>query len=323
MFKETFNVIITTAILAILVSFVLPVEAFATEGGRIGAQPANPNPENPRTSAIFLYNTGAESIIRDEVLLINNRDRAARIKVYPTDSAISNDGSFTCEQFLETDDEVGSWISFPQQEYELAANSTLRVAFNLQVPKDVEPGEYNGCVVIEEAEDVQKGPGISISTRMGIRLAVRVTGKIVKQLEISDFQLINNNGKLVLRSKIRNVGNVSIDTKVTTNVLLFERFQIYTNSGKFPILRDQESTINYDFPRPFWGGWYLAELQVSYDQNPENNLGVETDIVTLKRNFHFWLMPHWSIFAIAGTVTGICLLLVWISRRSRRYATSK
>ena len=92
----------------------LPFVASSVGYGGIGGRPANPDPENPRTSSWFIYNLEPGQQKQDAVEVINNTEEDLVILVYPHDSIKSSDGGFALKQFGNEKTKVGAPESGPR-----------------------------------------------------------------------------------------------------------------------------------------------------------------------------------------------------------------
>lgn len=93
---------------------------------------------------------------------------------------------------------------------------TQLIPFTINVPANASTGEHNGCILIQEKK-VKKDdqPGVNLSIRTGLRLAVTIPGEIQRQLEVVGFDYKRQNGAIVLHPQVKNTGNVSIDADVS------------------------------------------------------------------------------------------------------------
>ena len=115
-------------------------------------------------------------------MIVNSSPEEKTILVDAVDGALASGGVATCAQKLDVQKSVGTWITLEENEIVLSGQNTQEVPFTIQVPEDVLPGEYNGCVTIQEKKEGTKSGGISFSTRVGIRVIITVPGEFVRKL---------------------------------------------------------------------------------------------------------------------------------------------
>lgn len=165
--------------------------AMAIEQGGIGGRPAHPQSDNPRSQSIFVHTLKPGEQTRDGVEVINNAPETKRILVYSVDSQTSSGGAFACAQAADKPLSVGTWIKLDQKEITLAPTAKQVIDFTIKAPKNVTPGEHNGCIVIQDTQQ-QAAPnsnGIVLSLRSAIRVAIRVPGDIQKGLVFTGLGL--------------------------------------------------------------------------------------------------------------------------------------
>ena len=74
------------------------------------------------------------------------------------------------------------------EELTLAPGVSQTVPFTITVPANVSVGEHNGCILIQEKKPKKEDqPGVNLSIRTGLRVALTVPGDIERKLEIAGF----------------------------------------------------------------------------------------------------------------------------------------
>ncbi len=271
-YKATFVIVGLAAVLA-----VLPIAtAIAIENGGIGAKPANPRADNPRTESIFVHEITPGQSITDAVEVINNTDTTKTLLVYAADSQVASGGSFACAQKADEAVSVGTWITLDKDSVNLAPNSTEQVGFTITAPKTASAGEQNGCIVIQDAQPntTADGNGVALSFRSAIRIALTVPGDIKKGLLFTGLNVkkIENN-MLRLSAGLKNNGNVSLDSDLAINLRSPFGQKLHTSGGVFPVLANNEAAFNFETKQPFWGGWYSVQATATYNGDNNQSLG--------------------------------------------------
>jgi len=260
---------------ASLLVVALAQSSFAESGG-IGGRPSNPDPANNRSQSIFIKEIKPGAIANDSVDVINNDDTEKTILVYATDSAKSSGGAFACAQAVDAKTGVGSWIALEQTTVTVAAHSTVKVPFTITSPANAEPGELDGCIVLQEQKEATQQGGIALSFRTAIRVATFTPGNIIKNIDTLGIDVRQANESVTLSPSVKNTGNVSLDTKVTTAIKSLFGTTIASKDNTFPTLRDQVTQWNIAMDKPFWGGLYSASYAISYDAS-DNHIGETKD----------------------------------------------
>lgn len=278
---------------------VIPASVSAINYGGIGAQPANPQPNNPRTQSIFIYQLKAGQQASDGVRILNNTKQAQVISVDAVDSELASGGAFTCEQSGALKTGAGAWIHLQSNSVTVAPNSNQIVPFTVEVPnsKNIGVGEHDGCITVQAASQTattSTHSGILLSFRTAIRVVVTVPGKIVKQLDIASVQVNRAGNKYQVTTVINNSGNVSLDASLSLNLVSPIGAQAGSlKVGSTPILPRSSVSLTYSVKRPFWGGWYREQAAVTYNANPNAELGTNSraDQATKKLDSAIFFVP--------------------------------
>lgn len=299
-----------------------PVRAVESFG--IGAIPANPQPDNPRTKSIFVYDTPAGKVVNDGVRVINNSQSTRTMKVYAVDSEQSSDGAFACAQAAQTPKDVGSWIKLQKTEVTLDPGKSEVVPFTLTTPPNVDVGEHDGCIAIEESKPPAQSSnnGIVLSFRSALRVAAIVPGDISAKLQFIEVKDNMIQNKLVLSPVLKNTGNISVDAGIHVGLVNVFGQQVSGDEGQFAVLTKNESRFNFETTPPFWGGWY--KLQSSADYQPlRQSLAKNTPKATVEGPSRWlYVAPHpLALLIYAVVIVGLVVGSAWwvIRRRTWRF----
>jgi len=299
------------AILFLLVG--LPVQA--VEYGGIGGRPAYPREDNPRTESIFVHTVTPSEVVEEGVKVINNTPDTKTLEVYAVDSAVSSGGAFACEQIANEQTGVGTWVTMEKHEVTLGSLTSEVVPFQINVPENASVGEHNGCIIIQEKKaktEAGTTNGIQLSFRTGLRIALLVPGDVERNLQIVGLAMTSkDNGDWRISPSVMNTGNVSIDADVAVVASYFFGKTLHTFGGQYPILRGQTSEWNFDLVKPFWGGWYKAAMQVTYDANPEAGVGTQSGKeLTVLEGPVVWFFSYPTVGALIIEIAVLLVLAV-------------
>jgi hypothetical protein len=311
-----------------VVFFALVSPVMAIEYGGFWGRPAYPRPDNTRSESIFVHTLEPGTEQTEGVKVINNTAERKTFLVFAADSTPSTDGAFACKQLSEEKAGVWAWIKLKKNEVTLASNANEIVPFVISVPKNAGVGEHNGCILIQEKTVAEPWKvGVSLSVRTGIRVALTIPGEIVRKLEIVDFSLDRTDKGIVLHPQVKNTGNVSIDTQVDVVTRNIFWFVFMRHGGQYPILRGDTSDWNFELKRPLLWGIYRSQFFVTYDENKEASVGVESGKnVTKLRGSTLWFfaMPSlvWFILdIILICLVGFLIFLVYIAQKRKKWIT--
>lgn len=321
MFRRLCSVFGIAAITCVLICGLAAPLSSAIDSQGVGAIPANPRPDNPRTKSIFVYTLSPGKTANDAIKVVNNTTSRKTISVYPVDSVPSSDGAFACAQAADPVKGVGSWIHLEQSSVTLAPFSSQVVPFTVTPSSGVDVGEHNGCIAIQENKSPTSTAksGVTLSFRTALRVAVTVPGKLVANLQlVSVKQTAGTHGSYIVTPVYKNTGNISLDTTINTHYSnLFGQNAGQATGGRFPILRDSTGTFNFEIKKPFWGGLYKRVVTTSYkplstdikDAPTPKSLAASESLVLLSPQPGGLLVELATLAVIAGAVG------FWLNRR--------
>lgn len=239
--------------MAVAAGVLLPSSVLAAG---IGSRPANPDPNNPRTQSIFIYQLNRGASKSDQLTITNGLAEQADIEVYAVDGTVTATGDMTCKQQVEEKKDAGNWVKLAKSEVALAPGASTNVDFTVTAPDKADVGEHNACLVIQRKADpaATKKGGIQLQTRQAVRMAITIPGNIHRDVTIDKFA-VDNNGKQLYNIAIKNSGNVSADVDVKLVVKDMLGNVVYQNGGEYAAIAEQVRQFRYESNlQPFWGG---------------------------------------------------------------------
>lgn len=260
------KVTVISGFLLLMLQLMVVSPAGAIESANIGALPANPRDDVPRSKSIFVYELKPGIGQKDGVMVINNSSSEKNILVYAVDSQRSSDGAFACAQKADEQVGLGKWTVLEKTRVTVAPNSSEVVPFTITLPANVDVGEHNGCIAVQEdvAPSAEQSNGILLSYRSALRIAVLVPGAITSKLDFNNVLFDVTSGKVKVSPIVKNTGNVSVDATILSRLMNVFGQESAKAEGTFVVLANQESRFNFELDRPFWGGWYQQKVSASY-----------------------------------------------------------
>jgi LysM repeat protein len=293
------------------------------QAGSIGIAPANPKVGNLRSRSIFIHTLKGGETVEDGVRVFNYTKEPRTVKIDAVDSVAAVDGSFSCKQNSEKKTDVGQWVQLTQNEVVVQPGENEAVPFTITVPKDAGPGEHGACITAQDTRNTgsKKEGGIALGFRNAIRVAIKVPGKIVKQLTIQKIQIDRNEkGNYTVSPVSKNTGNVSLD--VTTRVQLRSVFGQETPLQKatYPVIAGATTGWAFEFKRPFWGGIYKAQTSIAYDADTSSELGdaISQEKKVRQTTGYFIMMPTVQAMVVEIAVPLALLFVLFTFLRRRR-----
>lgn len=300
----------------------------------IGANPAYPKADNPRSANIFILELKPGETAKDGIRISNPTKITRTVNLGAVDTIAAVDGSFSCKQNTEKKTGVGSWIKLDKQQITLAAGQDEVVDFTVTAPLGSGPGEHGGCITFQDTKSYadtsnKSAAGIKLGFRGAVRMAVTVPGEIRKQLSIVRIDTKRNeDGSYMVSPVAKNTGNVSLDVQARAQIRsFFGQKSRVLDDAKYPIMPGASTGWPYRFERPYWGGFYKAYTSLSYNADPTAGIGehVADQKRTSKISDYFFMIPAPGAIAIysASILLPLIALFVWLHRRRKKSTIGK
>lgn len=116
---------------------------------------------------------------------------------------------------------LASWIEPSEREIILQPNEEKTLVFNINVPRDAEPGGHYASLLLQSAVDqnaaTEGGAAAQVSQRIGNLVLLRVSGNISESAQIETFEAParSQTGPVNFTLRVKNDGNVHIRPKGT------------------------------------------------------------------------------------------------------------
>lgn len=278
---------------------------------------STPDP-NSKNNTWFIFNQSSGSTIEDEVVIKNLGNETINVQVFATDSENNKAGRFIPKLNSQPQENIGKWTTITKPTVEIPAKTSTKVAFKIDIPNNITPGEYTGGIIAKELKrnscDNQKDcqTNSTITTQVGNRVYLTVSGKdnknnltwnsiSHKSPLFKDHQILNkqsyfqfkftNDGTQVERPKIKI--NIRSNDQII-NTITHDLGEIHPKSTSEPIIK---------WHNPPLFGHFTAEATVMINNNEK-----------ITKQIKFWLIPTELIFIVLGLI-GIGALL-FFSRNS-------
>ena len=217
---------------------------------------------------------------------------------------------------------------------EIAVDSLgkIEIPFLFSVPEDIDVGEHTGGIVIQKAQTEQlddtTSQGMTLTTRVGVRIYETVPGDIVKELKVKSFTIKKNwknidfksffnrknkeTEKFTIETEIENIGNVSVDFSETLQINddLFNKNGEKLTERNFQILRGDTFYSTYDWENPSFGKFTISS-NIMYSDKRDLVKSLNTKEITV------WIIP-WEESIIATFVMLLIGVPLTILRRKRK-----
>lgn len=280
--------------------------------GKYGVAPGSEIPQ--RNSKRFEYLASPGDYIEDSIRLINYDTVAHGFNLDVAKANIGANNSLNCLSGQDTE-----WIKLESSDIALEPDTSKNLPMSIRVPKQVLPGEYNFCVVVEiDRGNIDKTPGqIKIRPKLSIRLSITVEGKADWRLELASAPVIKaNSDSINLSIGLKNSGSYSLDTQVSA-ISQAISLEAQRNSNTFILPKSVVNATIDDLPKPFWGGLYRLRLNIKYWPAAYYQSSGTTEKY-LSTQISYWVMPSAIALVVylMGLVVSIFIILRVVKRKN-------
>lgn len=258
------------------------------------------------------YRVDPGTVIENTLVLIN--DSGAEQTLWPAFEKFTEVGGE--KKFLPAEaTELANWIKLPKS-VTLEIGEQKQIPFTIEIPQKAPPGGH--FAVIWWGTAPPEGPKqVSIVTRAGILVYLRVSGEVNESAEVSRF---NTGGKRFFWGKMpenfivsfKNSGNTYQKPQgeiLIKNIFRGKVADFGVNDVNVIFLPDAEANLRiakrFDKP-PFAFGFYEAELTLYWGEKSES----------IKKSIWFFVFP-WKQ-ALGGIII-LALLFLGLKKGIRKY----
>lgn len=111
-----------------------------------------------------------------KMIIQNPEDQALKVRLYPADVLIAENGVEYFSLFEDGLVDVGTWISLDENEVFVEPASSVEVWFKVAVPEDIELGWHKGAVIMEGISDESQG-NVKLSARVSKSVRINVVSE--------------------------------------------------------------------------------------------------------------------------------------------------
>jgi len=229
--------------------------------------------------------------------------------------------------FTGEDVDLATWIKFPFQSITVPAGATVEVPFSIIVPNYAGPGGHYAAIFLSTAppEAAKTGSQVSIASRIGTLILVRIAGEIKESAQVAEFSTTGKSFDALpvnFNVRVKNDGNVHLKPMGTITIKnmwgsIAGKVAVNENGGN--VLPDQIRKFDASWVKnsnavgatSFWGkyrqekenyafGSYTADLSLAYG-TAGNTLAASTT---------FMVIP-WNIIIVNLAIIVIIVLILY------------
>jgi hypothetical protein len=198
--------------------------ASAATNGAWSVFPVSPPPTKPGAAlpAYFTPLLHPGVTYRAQARVSNNTEQTMTFNVYVADAFNTASGAFSLRRRTDPKIGIAKWAKLDRNRLTLKPNSSVDVALTIRPPRNAQPGDHPGGIVIEPARGtfVRRGAvGLTVLQAVGVRIYARVAGPLHPTLAIPalSMQRTHDVGALVggavdetISYTVKNSGNVRL-----------------------------------------------------------------------------------------------------------------
>lgn len=178
------------AVLLMLVATILLALPAAADGEEAPSTvwsltPAAQEDEDDRVS--FRFDVPPGESVEDAVELTNFSAQEATFTLEAADGIVSDSGVFDILPPGEDNEAAGQWVELEQQEVTVPADETVTVPFTVTVPENATPGDQPAGIAAAVSSGADED--VSMVSRVGTRIHLRVDGDIMPTLAVKDMDV--------------------------------------------------------------------------------------------------------------------------------------
>jgi hypothetical protein len=216
--------------------------------------------------------------------------------------------------FLKSGEDSGTyslakWISFTKESVTIEPNKSEAFNFFVTIPADAEPGGHYAGILFSTQPPKLDGTGLSLATKVGSLVLVRVAGDAKEEASIKEFSTDKETyeqAQVKFNLVVSNTGNVHVQPKGTItikNIFGGTVAALDVNQSSSNVLPGSDRKFAIDWEDPgFKVGYYTATVTLNYG-NPSQ---------TITAQVTFWILP-WKTLLIALVVAIILLVLLTLA----------
>ncbi|PJJ70798.1 hypothetical protein CLV46_0325 [Diaminobutyricimonas aerilata] len=292
-------------------------------------QPSTGGVPDGRVSLRHRLDPGAT--VTDALALTNYSAQSVAFDVFASDGVVTEGGSFDILPEGEESTGAGEWVTFGRLDgarprdgggitVEVPGRTVLAVPVEVRVPEDASPGDHPAGIV---AELSRSSEDVDLTSRVGVRLHLRVTGDVVARLEVRDTQVSFEPswnpfapGTATVRFSVANSGNVRLGAESTVTAAgPFGAAPATASTEQREVLPGQHAAVTVRMPVwPLLASW--GDIDIRAGVVGDDDLDVEPEGDTA--SFVASTVP-WPTLLYLVVLAGLLLAL----RLSRRRAAAR
>lgn len=200
---------------------------------------------------------------------------------------------------------------------ELDPGDEIQVDFEMRVPSNATPGDYNSIIFFEmfDTVDAETGATSRVAGRIGARIVLRVAGDVIDEIDVAPFSVRSFVIGSVVPYTFRVVNEGNIDKRYVPSLIVLDG----SETERMRSMVESSAVVYAQNQREYHGGLRLENasfgrftmrVELAYDRET----GAEPGTVVperLRKERTFWVVPLWLAIAAIAAVGAPALWLSW------------
>lgn len=272
----------------------------------------------------FSYGVNPGGTVEDAMVVANRSKSTLRLAVYASDGYTTDAGSLDLLTRDKKSVGVGAWVHTRVRTVTVRPGRTADIPFTVTVPKNATPGDHVGGI-LTSLKQTGAGAGIHVDRRLGVRLALRVSGALTPRLAVEDPHVDYrgaagplSKGEATVTYTVRNTGNAVLSGRQEVSVQ--GPFGLLrATSGKVPdtpaLLPGERWKVTVPVPGIAPGVRLTAAAKVL--PLLTDAAGSTTPLEPVEATAHTWAVP-WTLVLLLLLLVFLAAAAVVVVRRARR-----
>lgn len=265
------------------------------------------------------YSANPGDLIKGEMFLQNEEKETKTF--YPSFEKFTEDNGE--KKFILEESDLPAWFKMPAS-INLISQEQKKIPFEIQVPSNASPGGHYAVMWWSSSPPKNQrtqNEQVSIVTRAGILVYLRVSGDIKESGEVLEFsakdKYIFNGLPASFSLVFKNNGNVHLKPQgylTIKNIFGKEKAKIKINEIGLNILPQSKRSFNIEWnDKGFFFGPYKAELDLIYGENQTK----------ISKNLSIWVIPVKAIVVFVAILLAIFIVIPQLIKRYNRWIINK
>ncbi|MEU1596975.1 DUF916 domain-containing protein [Streptomyces sp. NPDC005708] len=271
----------------------------------------------------FAYDLNPGGQIKDAMVVANRSKAPLTLAVYAADGFTTGTGQLDLLTKDKKSIGIGAWVHAGRERVVIPPGKSAQVPFTVTVPDRAVPGDYVGGILtsLRQSDDAE---GVNVDRRLGIRIKLRVSGKLAPNLAIENLRVTYAGsfdpfakGDATVTYSIHNTGNAVLSAQQQVTVAgAFGRLR--TEAGRIAPSPELLPGESWKVTVPVHGVAPGVSLTATATLTPRltDASGSTTSLKPVEATAHGWAVP-WTLLLILIVLIALIAGALVLIRRNR------